>query len=251
MRPRVGAIARLVVVELELGRVLESSRRHLGRDVEVHRLRHTASQLTKRVARVFVHAARDDHAFAVPLQSFGRGLLVAELNAGFGVLGADGHVAGHDQERRACGVGACNRADHVGEPWPLGAGCHGDFAGHADERVGGMRHRPFMAPAVCRNAGCRHRVDDGVVARTGEKRGDAFFLAGAREYLGAGHREVEADRRRRRGGGELGRHANRCRTAARRSAPRLAARPVPGPWPMPQRLSRRHLPWRSGGTFAG
>ena len=82
------------------------------------------------------------------------------------------------------------------------------------------------------------RVDDRIVAGAAEQRGDAFFLAGAREHLRAGHRELETvtgvaaeSPRRIRPGRESARWERR--------GPGLrwcAARPAPG---APERRSSR------------
>ena len=250
MRPRLGPIARLVVEELELGGVLEPRRGDLGGEVEVHRLRHAAAQLPERVAGVLVHAPRDDQPLAVFLQSFRGRLLVTELNAAFGVFGADRHVAGDDQQRRAGGVRARDRTDHVGEARALGAGRHRDFTGDADERIGGMGHRALVPPAVGGNAGRGHGVDHGVVAGAREERRHAFFLARAREHLRAGHREVEGHRRRGLRRGEFRRHANRRNSSgcwsvlrallgAGRSPPNAAAAVAPAPAMAFRRNDRR------------
>ena len=209
MRPRLGAVARLVVEELELGGVLEAGRGDLGGEVEVHRPRHAAPQLPEGIAGVFVHATRDDQPLAVLLQALGGRLLVAR--------------AGCRPRCPPCRSTCCWPATSSGvraalahamaqimsvKPGPLGARGDRDLAGDADERVGGVRHRALVPPAEGGNAGRGHGVDDRVVAGAGEERRDALFLAGAGEHLGAGHREVERLRRRGRGGRELGGHAN-------------------------------------------
>ena len=86
MRPRVAAIARLVVEELELGRVLESCGGDLGGNVEMHGLRHAALELPEGVSGVFRVLVSGRWALPVLLQSFGCRLLIAKLDAGFGVF---------------------------------------------------------------------------------------------------------------------------------------------------------------------
>jgi hypothetical protein len=208
MRARFGAVARLVVIELEVAGILELRRCHFGGEVDVHRLGDAALQLAECIAGVLVHALRVDQPLAVLLQAFGRRLLVAELNARLGVFLVDRHVAGENQQRRSRGIRTRDRADHVGEAGAFGSGADRDLARTADEGVGGVRHRSFVASAVGGDPGRRDRVDDRVVARTGEHRRDALFPACAREDLRAGHRELERRQRGAARGRELRRDAD-------------------------------------------
>jgi hypothetical protein len=106
------------------------------------------------------------------------------------------------------GVRAGDGADHVGEAGPLRAGGDRELAGDADESVGRMGHRAFVPSAEGGDAGRCDGVNDRVVAGAREERGDTFFLARAREDLGAGHRKGERLRGCGRGGGELRRYPN-------------------------------------------
>ncbi len=191
MWPAVGAVAGLVEVIGQLAGILEARGGDLRRKVEMHRTRDAAAQLTEGVGGVLVHAARRDQPLAVLLHPLGGRLLVGELDAGLGVLLPDRHVAGDDEQRGARGVGAGDPADHVGEAGAFGARRHRNLAGDPDEGIGGVGHRPFVAARVGGDAARRDGVDDPVVARATEQRGDTFVLAGARKHLRAGHRELD------------------------------------------------------------
>ena len=195
VRLGIGAIARLVVEVLELARVLEPRARHLAGEVEVHRTRHTGAQVAKRVGGVLPHPLGIDQPLAPLLQAFGGGLLIAALDVRLGVVARHRHVRRQHQQRRARRVRRADVHDHVGEAGALGARARGDLAGDADEAVGGGAHAALGATAVGGDALGRDRVDDRVVARRAEQRGQAFLAAGAREHLGAVHRELGGLRR--------------------------------------------------------
>ena len=224
MWPRLGAVAPTVVVELELGRVLEASSGYFRRKVQVHRFRHAALELAECVPGVLVHAPRDDQALAVFPQPLGGRLLVTQLYAGLGILLRDRHVARHDQQRRPCRVCAGDRADHVGKARPLRSGRDRDLTGYADEGVCRMRHRSFVATAVGGDARFRERMDDRVVSGAREQRSDALLLARARKHLRAGHRELVGHRLRGRRRGELRRDENRRSAGSAPGGPTLGGR---------------------------
>src|SRR5215510_8551331 len=66
-----------------------------------------------------------------------------------------------------------------------------------------MAHRAFVATGVGRYAFEHYRIDDVVIAGTGEERGESLFLAESREDLRSGHREGGLYRRRLGGLGEF------------------------------------------------
>ena len=205
----------------------------------MHRPGHPALELPERVAGVLVHTARDDQPLAV-LQPFRRWLLIAKLDARLGVFHRNRHVAGDDQQGCASRIRAGDRANHVGEARALGAGRDGDFSADADKRVSGMGHRSFMPPPIRRDAGGGQRVDHRIVTGTREQRRDAFLLAGAREYLRAGHWEFERDGRGGGGSGEFSRHTDRRHRRNSRSRQVLAALLLRGK----SRRTRQRPQWR-------
>src|SRR5215813_8724124 len=72
-----------------------------------------------------------------------------------------------------------------------------------------MAHGAFVAARVGWDAFERDGVDDGVIAGTGEERGESFFLAESRENLRASHREGCLQRSRLAGLGEYIRNFDR------------------------------------------
>ena len=156
----------------------------------MHRPRHAGPQVPEGVGGVLVDAVRRDQPLAVLLHADGGRLLVAALDAALRVVAADRHVAGQNQERSAGSVGGADVHDHVREPGSLGARARGDLAGNPGEAVGGGAHAALRAAAVGRDALGGDRVDHLVVAGRAEQRLEPFVGAGAREDLGAVHREL-------------------------------------------------------------
>ena len=150
-------------------------------------------QIAERVAGVFMDAIRRDQPLAVFLQALGGRLLIAGLDEVFAIVGGDGHVARQHQQRRARAMRHRDVHDHVGEAGAFGARTGRDFAGAARKSVRRRRHGAFRAPAKRRNARRRNRVDDLVIARTAEQRGQIFVLAGLGENLRARHPALLAE----------------------------------------------------------
>ncbi len=202
----------------------------------MHGTRHAGAQVAERVGGVLPHPLGIDQPLAPLLEAFGGGLLVAALDVRLGVVARHRHVRRQHEQRRARRVGRADVHDHVGEAGTLGAGARGDLAGDADEAVGGGAHAAFGAATVGGDALGRDRVDDRVVAGRAEQRREPFLAAGAREHLGAVHRELGGLRgfgaRRREVVGDAYGVARRVGRRGERPLARRPARRRPlRPWP--------------------
>ena len=192
---RFGAVFGLVVEVLDLAGVAEPGVRDLGGEIEMHRLGHAAAQLSERVPGVFVHTGRGNEPLAVLAHPLGRRLLIRVLDPALRILCEDRLVAGQHQNRGAGRIRRGNAADHVGEAGTFRAGGRRHLAGHPRERVGSVAERTLVATAIGWNPDVGNGVDHAVVAGTTEERRHALFLAGPREHLGAGHREIDLRQR--------------------------------------------------------